>query len=258
VHDYHVHSNYSDGDFLFAMASAAADAGIDGLGVADHCIVTDRPHLQESRETFGFTLDRTHDRRRRALDRLQDSFSIPIYDAVEMDYHPKDEAAIETFLDDADFDYVIGSVHEVDGRNVQAASQFTGESEDALDAVVESYVERLVDLIESELFDIAAHPDLVERTAQLAGRLTADHYERIAAAFANSRTLPEINAGRALGDVDIVHPREQFLTVLREYDCAFSVGTDAHAPEEIDARATFLDSFLEDHGIEPVGPSTVL
>jgi len=42
VRDYHVHSNYSDGRFLFQMVRAADEAGLDGVGFADHCTVTER------------------------------------------------------------------------------------------------------------------------------------------------------------------------------------------------------------------------
>jgi len=66
VHEYHVHSNYSDSDFLFTIINAAEEAGLDGVGIADHCIVSNRASFAESHELFGFSLDRTHDRRRRS------------------------------------------------------------------------------------------------------------------------------------------------------------------------------------------------
>jgi len=65
-----------------------------------------------------------------------------------------------------------------------------------LDRAVDRCYDRLVALVESEPFDVA-HPELVERTDPLAGRSTPDHHRRAARAFADSRTVPEINAGRA-------------------------------------------------------------
>lgn len=57
-----------------------------------------------------------------ADDRTREEVDIEIYDAVEIDYDPRDEAEISGFLEEAEFDYSVGSVHEVAGTNVQVSS----------------------------------------------------------------------------------------------------------------------------------------
>ncbi|WP_435345167.1 PHP domain-containing protein [Haloarchaeobius sp. HRN-SO-5] len=257
MHDFHVHSNYSDGGFLSRMVRAAADAGLDAVGFADHCNVSSRDPMQDVRAVFGFNLDRTYERRRHGIERLRERADVTVYDAVEMDYDPRDEADIRSFLGDVDFDYAIGSVHGVGEYNVQSPRQFEGLSDAELDAFVDRYFDNLVALAESELFDVAAHPDLFERTPQLRGRATVDHYRRAAEAFADSRTVPEINAGRALREEQVVHPDETFLDELLARDVAVTVGTDSHSPDEIADRASFLQSFVSDRGIDPVGPPSL-
>ncbi|WP_226041044.1 PHP domain-containing protein [Natrinema sp. DC36] len=257
MRDFHVHSNYSDGDFLRSMVRAAESAGLEGVGFADHCNVASRERHASMRSVYGFNLDLTYERRRRGIDRLREDFDLEIYDAVEMDYDPRDEAAIDAFLSEADFDYAIGSVHDVDGNNVQVASNFAAMSDAERDAVVDEYFETLIALVESELFDIAAHVDLLERTPPLRGRATTDQYRRAAQALADSRTVPEINAGRALTDAEIVHPAEPFLTVLRDHDVAVTLGTDSHHPAEIPERADFLAEFVDETGLEPVVPDGI-
>ena len=257
MHDYHVHSNYSDGRFLFQMVRAAEEAGLDGVGFADHCTVTGRENRQGERAEYGFNLDLTYERRRRGIERLRDQFDVTVYDAVEMDYDPRDEAAIADFLDEAAFDYAIGSVHELDDVNVQVASNYADRSDAALDALVEDYFDRLVSLVESGLFDVAAHPDLVERTEPLRGRATEAQYDRVARAFADSRTVPEINAGRALTDLELVHPSEGLLAAFREYDVGVTVGTDSHFPDEIGPRAEFLREFLAERDLDSVAPAAL-
>nr|WP_277347291.1 PHP domain-containing protein [Halomicrobium mukohataei] len=254
VYDYHAHTNYSDGRYMFHMARAAAAAGIDGIGFTDHCTVTERAFRREERARYGFNLDETYERRRTGIESLRAETDVAIYDGVEMDYHPSDEDAIADFLAEADFDYAIGSVHELDGANVQVPSNYAGRSEATLDALVDEYFDRLVELIESELFDVAAHPDLIERTPPLAGRATEEQYRRVAAAFADSRTIPEINTGRALTDLDLVHPTAPFRSVLAEYDVSVTVGSDSHTPDEIEARVPFLRSFFEEAELDPVAP----
>jgi len=254
MRDFHVHSNYSDGEFLRSMVEAADSAGLEGVGFADHCNVAARDHHASMRSVYGFNLDLTYERRRRGIERVREEFDLEIYDAVEMDYDPRDEAAIDAFLSEAGFDYAIGSVHDIDGHNVQVPAHFDSMSDAERDAVVDDYFEHLVALVESDLFEIAAHVDLLERTPPLRGRATDDHYRRVARAFAESRTIPEINAGRALSDADIVHPSDRFLSILREYDVTVTVGTDSHRPTEIPARADFLADFIAETSLEPVEP----
>jgi len=254
VRDFHLHSSYSDGAFLPAMVDAADAAGLEGVGLADHCVVTEREAARDERARYGFTLDQTYERRRRAIEQARERADVEIYDAVEMNYEPRDEERIGEFLADAEFEYSLGSVHAVDGRSIQSASAFAGLSEAERDRVVDRYYENLVALVESELFDVAAHLDLTERTPPLRGRATEDHYRRAAEALADSRTVPEINAGRALRDAGIVHPSEPFLDALRERGVGVTVGTDAHRPGEIGDRAAFLERYLDDRGIDPVAP----
>jgi histidinol-phosphatase (PHP family) len=251
-YDYHIHSTYSDGDLLFRMLAAAESAGLAGVGVTDHCNVADRESMREMTAQFGFTLDETYERRRRGIDSYRDQFDLRIFDAVEMDYEPEDEGRIADFLDEANFDYAIGSVHHVEEVNVHFESYFGRKSEAERRAVVETYFDKLVALVDSELFEIAAHPDLVERNPALRGLATDEDYERVAAAFADSRTVPEVNAGRALDDYGEFHPTPAFLRALLDRGVSVTVGTDSHSPEVIAPRLDALSERLAEAGVDPV------
>ncbi|ELY45050.1 PHP domain-containing protein [Natronorubrum sulfidifaciens] len=259
MHDFHTHTNYSDGSVLERMVTAADTAGLEGIGLTDHCTISARERPATARSVYGFNLDLTYERRRRAIEALREraDITLEIYDGVEMDYDPRDERAIREFLAEAEFEYTLGSVHTVDGLNVQVPGNFTGMSGAALDAIADDYFDALVTMIDAELFDVAAHLDLLERTPPLRGRATRDHYERVARALADSRTVPEINAGRATAATTIVHPDESFLEVLREYDVAVTVGTDSHRPAEIGERTDFLETYLETRDLEPVYPPSL-
>jgi hypothetical protein len=127
-----------------------------------------------------------------------------------------------------------------------------------LDEVVYAANRGLVDpddllaLIDSELFEIAAHPDLVERNTALRGLLTVDHYHEIASAFADSRTVPELNAGRFHDDYGAFHPAEDFVDVLLDRGVDFTVGSDAHTPERVRKNTASLSEAFAERGIEPV------
>ena len=256
MHDYHVHSNYSDGAFLQWMVDAAAEAGLDGVGIADHCNVAPDPDARRHRLAFGFNLDLTYERRREAIEavRADPALEIDVYDAVEMDYNPDHEGPIAEFLAEAEFDYAIGSVHELDSANVHTRPHFADKPADERRALVDRYFEKLVALIDSELFAIAAHPDLIERNPHLRGFATADHYAAVVEAFRSSRTLPEINAGRLLDDYGEFHPAPAFLDRLVDVGLRVSVGTDSHDPAVIAPRIDEIEAELDRRGLDPVRP----
>ena len=131
------------------------------------------------------------------------------------------------------------------------------ETDRELDALIDRYFDEIVAMIDSELFDIAAHPDLVERTPHLPGRAMEHHYERVAGALSDSRTVPEINAGRALRDDGVVHPNPDFLDVLVDHDLQFTLGTNAHHPDEYEPRAAFLADFADEHGLDVTVPPSL-
>jgi histidinol-phosphatase (PHP family) len=250
-HDYHVHSNYSDGRPLPFMIAAAEESSLDAIGFADHCNVSEREAMIEAKHEYGFALDLTYERRRQAIRSLSERTDLTIYDAVEMDYAPAEETRIREFLADAAFDYAIGSVHGIDGLNVQVAANFAEKSDAECRTLVDRYYERLVSLIDSELFEIAAHLDLPERTPELRGYATEAHYAMVAEAFERSSTRPEINAGRVLDDYSDFHPARPFFERLRERGIPFVPGTDSHRPAELRDRLPVLVEEFDDRGLKP-------
>jgi len=255
VYDYHVHTNYSDGAFLSRMVDAATDAGLDGVGITDHCNVSPDPAAERFKRTFGFNLDLTYERRREAIERLRadPDVGIDVFDAVEMDYDPDHEAAIADFLAEAGSTTRSGAFTNSTVRtSTRARTSPTSRPASERRALVDRYFEKLVALIDSELFAIAAHPDLVERNPHLRGFATADHYAAVAEAFRDSRTIPEINAGRLLDDYGEFHPAPAFLSRLVDAGVRVSVGTDSHEPGVIAPRIDEIEAEMDRRGLDPV------
>lgn len=252
--DYHVHSNYSDGSFLEWMVRAGAEAGLSAIGIADHCMITETADHQLHRDVAGYNLDQTYPRRRRAIEAVADAVGIEVYDAVEVDFFPGEIDRIERFLAEADFAYTIGSVHTIDGVNVHFSEHFAGLDGDRRRELVDAYFDDLETLIRSELFDIAAHPDIIERNEALRGIADESQYRRIAAAFEGSSTIPELNAGRIDAEYGRFHPNEPFLQVLLEHDVPITIGSDSHEPDAIGPRLARLAEAVQAHGIEPASP----
>lgn len=249
--DYHAHSTYSDGGDIAAMARQAADAGLDGIGFADHCNVTD-PALS-SHEVY--SLHETYEARRAELREVGDQVDIRLFDAVELDFDPEAVGRLERFLERAGFEYALGSVHHVEGRNVMHAPSTEELSGAERTRLVDAYFEAVVTLVESELFDVVSHLDVPTRNPHLRGLPEREQYERVARALSRSRTVPEINLGRVLTPDGALHPDPAFLDVFDDAGIRFVVGTDAHSPAQVTARIDAASGVLEDLPVDIVdGP----
>ena len=243
--DIHTHTGFSDGSELSSMIEAAKQASLDGIGLTDHCILTD--------DDFGrheqYDLDDTYDQRRSKIEAARTQTDLRLYDAVEMSYTLDGTGQIESFLTTAGFEYTIGSVHFADGYDYTSDVQYVDATDEQRREAVACYYDALVALIDSELFDIVAHIDLPERLKTLRGYSQLQDYNRVAAALAGSRTVPEINAGRVTGSLGRPHPNTAMLSQFTEHGVAFVLGTDSQ-PNEINTRVPKLRELVDHSGID--------
>lgn len=255
--DLHTHTTYSDGSLMHMMASAAQQAGLKEIGFADHANVSKRQEMKQAKYKNGFNLDMTYERRETAIKKLREKKDITIYSGIEMDYDPRDENNIRKFLKEKDFDYTLGSVHNLENTNVHIREYFKNKTRKSREELVQKYFEKLEKLIRSEVFDIASHIDVFERNPQFQGFATRENYEVIAEAFKESKTIPEINAGRALRGLEEIHPTKEFREILLEKGVTFTAGTDSHNPSDIGKLNQHLDQRLEELDINVERPQTL-
>ena len=245
-YDLHTHTTYSDGWEWGEMAQAAADAGLSGIGFTDHCAIG--PDAFGRRERYDL-VETFEARRSEFLD--GHGSGIRIFDAAEISYAPAKESEIAEFLAEAEFEYVIGSVHFGDRFNYSQPGMADASEAERRQAV-ETYVDHQIALIESELFDVIGHLDLVQRSPELRGLMTRSEYERIAIALSRHDCLPELNAGRLDRAYGTVHPPPEHLDLFAEREIPFVIGTDAHAPDQLRSRLRLLGECVPDLPVQVV------
>ena len=109
--DYHMHTtlcNHATGT-MEAYVERAIDAGVAEMGFSEHMPVMPEPHLAMTLDDLPVYIDRVR--------RLQDVYGgrITIRLGAEMDMDLTRADEIAGILDRYPFDYVIGSVHYLDG-----------------------------------------------------------------------------------------------------------------------------------------------
>jgi len=125
------------------------------------------------------------------------------------------------------WDYLLGSVHFIDGLGVD------GEEPRMLDVlgVEESwrlYFETLAAAARSGLFDSLSHPDLVKIFGE---RPASFDYRPVVAAIADSGVAVEVSTAGLHKPVGELYPHPEFLQACRAAGVPATLASDAHSPD---------------------------
>lgn len=172
---------------------------------------------------------------------------------IEADYFVGCESELMELLSEYPWDYVIGSVHFVDGwgfDNPQTVDKFDGMD---LKALYQQFFTTVEKAIRSELFDFVAHLDnlkvfnfQVDDTDFL-----ITWYKRIADALVDTGTATEVNAGLYYRyPVKEMCPGPDFVKVLVERGVEFTVSSDSHYPDDLGKFTVVNADMLKSLGIE--------
>src|SRR5262249_31796467 len=115
--------------------------------------------------------------------------------ATEADYIPGHEQALERILRRYDWDYVIGSVHFLDGWGFDNRRYLAGYAEWAINALYATYFQTVAASAQSGLFDPIGHSDLVKKFGHRATDDQLPAYARLAETFARAGVCVEVNTG---------------------------------------------------------------
>jgi histidinol-phosphatase (PHP family) len=251
--DYHLHlrpdeeetaaERYFTAENVDRYLAAAAEAGIEELGVSEH-VYRFRQALDLWRHPFWVE---------NAVDDL-DAYcefvrGTPLRLGLECDFVPGAEERTAALLTSRGFDYVVGSVHFV-GDGAAAVDHpgwdvWEGRNPDE---VWRRYFDALASCARSGLFDILAHPDLVKVWGSARPLPEGDprvFYEPAIEAIAESGIAVEISTAGLRKPVGELYPARAFAEMCVEAGAVFALSSDAHLPEQVgfayDRAVEFLD-----------------
>ena len=168
---------------------------------------------------------------------------------LESDFFPGMEPWLEKLHGQAEFHYILGSVH-----------WHLTEYRDAfwkgdIRAFHRQYFAHLAESAETGLFDALAHPDLVKNASPEAWDLRGSLAEVVQAALdriARTGVAMELNTSGVTKIYSEVNPGRVILRWMRDRGIPVVVGSDAHRPQRVgDGFLAALD-LLEDTGYQEV------
>jgi histidinol-phosphatase (PHP family) len=246
VTDYHVHLEHGPlaVSWIRQFVDAARKAGVDDLGFSDH---DDRfrefrgamapllagsaapPDTSEWLETHFADSVSSYVR---SVEDARATLGVGIKLGIEADYVPGAQRELAAALAGQLWDYVLGSVHFIDGWAFDYAPD-KGWSGRDVDSVYHAYFDNVLELVATGLFDILTHPDVVKVFGHRPTVSMQSRYAEVARALAGAGMSAEVSTAGLRTPVGEMYPGPDFLRALAAEGVPLVLSSDAHYPEHV-------------------------
>ena len=224
--DLHNHTrlcNHAQGT-MEEYIQAAIDSNIDVFGFSDHAPMNfDTKYRMKFKE-----MKKYEDDTLQAKERYKSKIEILL--GYEVDYIPKymDERVLN-----ADVDYLIGSVHFIEGWGFDNP-EFIGrwESQD-IDEVWQKYFDMIEEMAKSKLFNIVGHLDLIKVFKFMPKGDISKIAHKALLAIKDANMVLELNVAGFRKDIKESYPSATLLKDAYKLDIPITFASDAHKPEQV-------------------------
>ena len=231
-------------DELQAVIERAIEAGFTHYGLSEHCPRYRREDLYVEEAdldtealvaTFGRYVQHAFALRERYADRIQ------ILVGFETERLPPEgwAACMQQIRQSAPFEYIVGSVHDVDGRYVDYTPELTASIADDLggrEALHIRYFDAVTDLVETLQPEVVGHLDLVRKfdgpSASFSPRVFK-HIERALEAVRACGGVLDVNCGAHRRGLSPVYPLPEILQRAQAMGVGVTLGDDSHGTTSV-------------------------
>ena len=250
--DYHMHLRNRRKEIAHETTAVdpfvetARAAGVDEIGFTEHAYYFKQTGslwtVPDQTEQCVHDLDAYVDAVVQARER-----GLPVKLGLEVDYVPGREDETHELLAPYPWDYLLGSVHHVDGFGVDGEPRLLDEV--GVEEAWRRYFETLAAAARSGLFDSLSHPDLVKIFGE---RAMSFDYSGVADAIAESGIAVEVSTAGLRKPVRELYPHPDLLAACRRRGVPVTTGSDAHAPDLVGQDFDRARELLRSAGYETV------
>ncbi len=227
------------------MVQAARHRGLRVLGLSEHVFQMKeaRPtlthlELEGPLLTFATYIEAVH------TAASQSDFDARV--GLEVDFIPGKNELIQSSIQGYHWDFLIGSVHEIDGVQFEANRRWSREEGEALWL---RYFELLRGIVNSGRFSLVSHPVRLRVNNPHLPPTFDEELERLAAEATRNDVALEINGYDVLNYPSLVR---QLAKACALHRTPVSVGSDAHIPKEIAQAHKQTEDILREAGITKI------
>ena len=220
--DYHLHVIAHDDrpmtvENILSYCEVAQSRGVRQMGITEHDRYLEKVDVaafQEAREG---------------------SPDVSLRLGIEIDFVPGQEERMDADSTALPYDYVIGSVHRVDGDEVDRATDQSVYERYETYELYAAYYRNVREAALSRRFEVIGHPDLIKIFRRYPDRDITPLLEETADAVAESGVVVDVNAAGLRKPVGEIYPSQKFLEMFHRRGVPIILSSDAHAPGEVAA-----------------------
>jgi histidinol-phosphatase (PHP family) len=232
LHTHHDRCGHARGGIREYIEAAIAN-GLRTIGLSDHSPffgeLVDRalPHVAMGKSEFERYIGEAHALRREYQGRIE------VLVGVESDYFPEHAATYRSVYQRYPLDYVIGSVHVLDGVELSNRERWVGLDRRDLKAARERYCDLVARSALSGMFDIIGHVDVIKAVCPEMEKIATPAVDRMMKALADADVVMEINTSGTTKDCGGWYPGPDILERAVRYGVKVTFGSDAHDPYRV-------------------------
>jgi histidinol-phosphatase (PHP family) len=247
--DYHVHTRlcgHATGEPADYVREAI-ERGLREIGFADHM-----PFLRMRDERLTMAPEELP----RYVDSVREAGEAATGTAVrlgiEMDYFPGQMDEIWEAASAFEFDYVLGSVHYIDGWGFNDSRNLSTYKGRDPDAVYRRYFELFCEAASEGGFDVMAHPDLVKKHGITTALPVDEMYREAADTLVSAGVAVEVNTSGLRKTAAEIYPTFPFLRACARRGVPVTLGSDAHRPDQVGMDFDLAVGLLRRAGVQRI------
>jgi histidinol-phosphatase (PHP family) len=226
IADLHNHTplcNHAEGT-MSEYIEKAIEAGTHYFGFSDHAPMDYDPQYR-----MQFTDMKKYETDvKNVKKKYQDKIEILL--GYEVDWLPNH---MDKRVLNADVDYLIGSVHFLEGWGFDNPEFIGGWESQDIDETWQKYFDTIQEMAESKLFDIVGHLDLIKVFKYMPKGDINEMAKSALVAIKNAGMALEINGAGFRKPIKEAYPSKSLLKQAFDLDIPITFSSDAHKPEQV-------------------------
>lgn len=250
--DMHMHTLYSHGkNKPSQMYESALAKGISVIGFSEH---SPRPGGYDYTREYREQLSRHFPDYIREVRELGGG-SCEALLGLEVDWLPAEKEFVRASCKAYDYDYLIGSVHFIDHWGFDdVREKWNALSQEECEIIYRKYFANWLDMIQSGLFQIAAHPDLIKIFSVGQFREWLRKSEAVTILQKCLRALRDAGMAMEISSAGLrkpcveIYPAPAIMAIAADAGVRVSLASDAHAAEDIGYAFPELAAYARSFG----------
>jgi len=232
LHTHHDRCGHAVGK-LEEYIESAIEKGLHYIGISDHSPLffhqEDHPYPRFSmaKSEFQNYVDHVLQLKEQYKDKIH------VLLGVESDYYPHHIHLYKKEYDKSPFDYIIGSVHYVNGKSIFDKSRWATLSEQERIHEKEDYYRLIQASAKSGVFQVLGHIDAMKGFYPSFSSIKTPIIDETLQIISRSEVAIEVNTSGKTKDVGGWYPSNEILEKALFYGVDISYGSDAHHPERV-------------------------